>query len=340
MTWFETLTGLREESPDHVRKQLTVEGDRLRSSVNGSEWRCGKLATPHLSELRERARRILPTGRRTAIREIVADVQDLHCDVSNTGAMFQVASQFNLLEMTSPSVAPEDGVGIYERDFTQGPACAIAAGAGTIYRNYFASVNGQVGQTEGNQVDCLGDVGCRLGNTDQRFWKMQNGYALPSHSGLEAISSSLSQMNEAERDHIRSSLRIGLHSNTQVTLTEAVHVVSQAYCSAMPVSYTRLSSTLWARFAILILEAAYEATICAAIENAASTGNNRLYLTLLGGGAFGNELQWILDSIFRAIDLYSDCGLDVAIVSYGRSNRAVKQIVDKLDSLIRERMTS
>ncbi len=43
-------------------------------------------------------------------------------------------------------------------------------------------------------------------------------------------------------------------------------------------------------FARLILwEVAYEATICTAILNAMSHGRNRLFLTLLGGGAFGNE---------------------------------------------------
>ena len=60
----------------------------------------------------------------------------------NAGALFQVASQLNLLEMTGPEVTPEDGVTIYQDDRTQGPACAIAAGAATIYRNYFAPVGG------------------------------------------------------------------------------------------------------------------------------------------------------------------------------------------------------
>ncbi|MCK5683507.1 hypothetical protein KAJ27_05280 [bacterium] len=54
--------------------------------------------------------------------------------------MFQVASQFNLLEMVSPGVTPEEGVGRYEHDHTQGPACAIACGVGTIYRNYFEAI--------------------------------------------------------------------------------------------------------------------------------------------------------------------------------------------------------
>ena len=39
-------------------------------------------------------------------------------------------------------MTPEHGVTRYQHDRTQGPACAIAAGAATIYRNYFAPVGG------------------------------------------------------------------------------------------------------------------------------------------------------------------------------------------------------
>ncbi len=62
------------------------------------------------------------------VRELIADVQQLHIKKTNAGSLFQVASQFNLLEMVSPNVTPEQGVGRYENDRTQGPACAIAAG--------------------------------------------------------------------------------------------------------------------------------------------------------------------------------------------------------------------
>ncbi|MCR4308006.1 MAG: hypothetical protein NUV80_05580 [Candidatus Berkelbacteria bacterium] len=334
MTWFEKLTGCREESPEHVREHLTVDGDRLRSIANGHEWRCGTLETPSLSELRQRARLAAPTRAATSVRELVADVKVLHCDTVNSGAMFQVASQFNLLEMISPQVAPEDGIGRYETDLTQGPACAVAAGAGTIYRNYFVPVNGAIGQTERNQIDCLADIGSRLGNSGHDLWRMVNGYAVPSSRGLQCINEQLKKLDEPALDEIRGLLRIGVQRDTQVTLNDSTHAVTQSYCSAMPVSYTEYSPDAWAPLAILILEAAYEATICAAIENTSCTGNNRLYLTLLGGGAFGNKLDWILSAIYRAISLYRDCGLDVAIVSYGRSNPAVQQLVQKLSSLI------
>jgi len=331
VTWFETLTGCREESPDYVRENLSVEGNVLRSAANCRDWCCGDLETPTLAELRERVKNISRISVTTEVREVVADIQQLHCDTSNTGAMFQVASQFNLLEMTSPNVTPEAGVGIYEQDFTQGPACAIAAGAGTIYRNYFAPVNGHIGQTAENQIDCLSDMGKRLGNSNQRLWEMKNGYALPSQIGLETVNRQLEDLDKTELDELRGLLRIGIHSGTQVTMGDSSHVVSQAYCSAMPVSYSPHSSELWAAFAKIVLEAAYEATICAAIENAQRTGNNDLYLTLLGGGAFGNALNWITDSIRRAVCQYNDCGLSIAIVSYGTSKPAIEQLTHTLN---------
>src|SRR6185503_8384934 len=264
---------------------------------------------------------------RISVREVVANVQQLHRNESNAGSLFQVASQFNLLEMVSPDVTPEQGVGIYENDHTQGPACAIAAGAGTIYRNYFAPVNGQIGQSESNQLDCLADIGRELGNSDSRLWQMRNGYALATQTGLIEISNRLRDSNENELDELRKLLRIGVQWNTQVTLKDANHRVSQAYCSALPVSYSEHSSDLWKEFASLVLEASYEATICTAILNWLSTGNNRVYLTLLGGGAFGNETSWITDSIKRALTLYEDWNIEVAIVSYGESKPYVRQIV-------------
>jgi hypothetical protein len=329
MMWFETLTGFPEESPQQVRENITVEWKALKSHRNGKVLVCGQLETPTLAELRERVHASGHKGGKISVREVVANVQHLHTTASNAGSLFQVASQFNLLEMVSPSVTPEHGVGIYEHDHTQGPACAIAAGAGTIYRNYFAIVNGQTGQSASNQIDCLADIGAALGNSANRLWEMRNGYALASQSGLAEIAHRLHASNESELDGLRQLLRIGIQWNTQVTLHDSKHTVSQAYCSALPVAYSHHASHLWAAFARLVLDAAYEATICTAILNAISNGNNRLFLTLLGGGAFGNEIDWILGGIQRALNLYKHVDLDVAIVSYGSSNHYVQQLVNQ-----------
>jgi hypothetical protein len=330
MTWFESLTGFREETPDQVRNMLIVEGNRLTSKANGRAYVYGQLKTPSLAELRT-----LNTGRLNApqsihIQEKVGNVQDFHIDPTNEGAFFQAASQFNLLEMVNPSITPEAGIGIYEHDHTQGPACAIAAGAGTIYRNYLVKINGQPGQSAGRQIDCLADVGQLLDNQNERLWKMQNGYALPSERGLAEVDQKIAAMEEAQKDLLRQQLRIGLQWNTQVTLHNCRHLVTQAYCSALPVAYSGLPGILWERFARLILEASYEATFHAALLNYRNTQNPNVFLTLLGGGVFGNKEEWIFSAIQRALNIFRQTPLKIHLVSYRQSNPAVQQMIKKV----------
>jgi hypothetical protein len=328
--WFETLVGFREISPADVRKKISIENGTMVSAVNHRRMSYGKLTTPSLSELRLAAEQALRSrAGRLQVSEVVADVQDLHVDPANAGALFQVASQFNLLEMVAPSYVPEDGVGIYENDFTQGPACAIACGAGTIFRNYFAPVEGETGQSFDRQIDCLRDVGVVLGNENDHLWEMKNGYALATAAGLVSITQHLNSISEDERDEIRSALRIGLQVDTEVTIGNSRHSVAQAYCSAMPVAYSQHSSKLWAGIAGLILEAAYEATLCAGVINATTTGNHQVFLTLLGGGAFGNDDDWILGGVARALDLFRDTDLSVSVVSFGRSNSHVASLANR-----------
>lgn len=335
MTWFDSITGIGEESPAQVRQTLSVEDDCI-VCPNGNRIAFGRLETPKLAELRASvARTDVPSGRST-IREVVGDVRQLHQDADNANALFQVASQFNLLEMASPSVTPERGVGIYEHDHTQGPACAIACGAGTIYRNYFARVAdaaGQcsIGQSAGQQIDCSADLGMSLANPDRigELWSMENGYLFPTDKGLDQITTRLQLASKSELDELRGELRIGLQWNADVTLPDSEHRVSQAYCSGLPVAYGRQPTDAWTDFAKLVLDAAYEATICAGILNASQTGVNTVFLTLLGGGVFGNRDEWIIAAIEQAVAKYCDHNLDVAIVSYGNSKPIVEELASR-----------
>jgi len=325
--WFETLTGFREESIEQVHNNISIDGTTLISHVNGKKFICGVLEIPSLMELRRRVAAQRLRDGRISVREVIADVQQLHTDKSNAGALFQVASQFNLLEMPSSDVTPENGVSHYEYDLTQGPACAIAAGAGIVYRNYFVNVNGEIGQSADNQIDCLADIGQALGNTNHRLWVMKNGYALASEQGLFEINSKIAVLSESERDDLKRLLRIGIQWDTEVTLNNCKHTVTQAYCSALPIGYSQHSSELWAEFAQLILEASYEATICAGILNSIKSGNNSIYLTLVGGGVFGNDNNWIINAIAQALHAYKHIDLDVAIVSYGASKDCVQELL-------------
>jgi hypothetical protein len=329
MNWFTKLTGIQRETPQAVYEQLYLSEDKqwIHSRANKKAYFCGPFLMPSLSELKNHVANFSKEHGNITVSEVVGDVKEIHCHPESEGALFQVASQFNVLEMTSPDVSPEDGVSRYEYDHTQGPACAIAAGAGTIYRNYFVNVNGLTGQTIQNQLNGAGDLDTVLGNQNNQLWSMENGYLMPTQKGLSEIAKKL----EDQPDLFQKAsdlLKVGFHPKTQVTVENCTHTVAQVYCSALPVSYNDMPQTVWEPFARLILEAAYEATLCAGIINTRITGNNTVYLTLLGGGAFGNQTQWITDAVNKGLEKYQKYDLKIVFISYGRSDLRLNQILN------------
>jgi hypothetical protein len=242
MDWFEKLTGFRELAYEETRARLEVEDARLRSRINGASYGIGELELVSLQALREQAKSAGGLPGRLKASVVTDDVRRMHRSPENAGALFQVASQFNLLEMVSPDVTREHGVTRYQDDPTQGPACAIAAGAATIYRNYFAPVGGNPGQTAKRQFDGLADLGAALSSSLKmpagELWRMQNGYAMATQSGLDAIEGYLRTLATPEIDDLRGKLRIGLHRDVEVTDVAETDrpLVSQAFCSALPVA--------------------------------------------------------------------------------------------------------
>ncbi len=336
MDWFERITGFREDGYDTTRARLSVVDGRLHSQQSARTFAVGQLDTPSLAELRLRAAGLVGGRGPTRVSCVQGDVRRMHRDRANAGALFQVASQFNLLEMVSYSVSPEHGVTRYERDATQGPACAMAAGAGTIYRNYFAPVEGQSGQREDRQIDCLSDIGTALGNVQGQLWQMRNGYCLMTDEGLARVDERLSSMDPGQLDDLRARLRIGVHWDVEVTDEGVEHRVSQAFCSALPVSYNRIQRPdHWARFATLVLEASYEATLLSATLNMRANGSPLVYLTRVGGGAFGNDARWIAAAIRRALTCTKDAGLDVRIVSFSTPTQDMLDIAEEWSSVAR-----
>lgn len=327
--WFRALTGFEERSPVQVRENLILEGTVLTSKVNGAQYDCGTLEIRSLKELRMGNNgSTLPAN---TVTEVVADVQHLHLQAENESALFQVASQFNLLEMPRPEVTPESGVSGYQYDRTQGPACAIACGAGTIFRNYFAEVDGQTGQTSDRQINCLADIGDYLNNSVHRYWNMKNGYVLMDQDGLKRLTSILTELDPEAYDHLKSLLQVGIQRETQVTIADRMQKVTQVYCSALPVAYCDPSPEQWEPFARMILEAAYESTLLQAIENRDRTGQDKVFLTLLGGGAFGNKPAWITDAIVQALQKFRYSDLEIHLVSYGASDPNVRRILEQLE---------
>ncbi len=333
--WFAKLVGFDEDGYEATRRRLLIEGEELVSTANGERYGIGTLSVPTLAELRSRVE--LPERGRSTVGHVIGDARALHSEPEFEGALFQVASQFNLLEMTGPSVTPDDGVTRYAGDPTQGPACAMAAGAATIYRNYFAPVDGEPGQTRERQLDALGPLGAALASQLDRpvseLWSMRNGYALCTERGLDAIATLLADCTDDRRDELRGQLAIGVHRDVEVTDVRARprRLVSQAFCSALPVAYGEGRRSHWESFARLVLEASYEATLLTAAEHAAAGASNSVLLTRVGGGVFGNADEWIDDAIVRALGIVEQAGLDVRLVSRGQVHPSSRAIAERFN---------
>mmetsp|Transcript_46574 Transcript_46574/g.76975 ORF Transcript_46574/g.76975 Transcript_46574/m.76975 type:complete len:351 (-) Transcript_46574:182-1234(-) len=319
--WFRELFGF-DEGGSYSKNQamFCMEGHTLicQTSPYPRQY-VGPWEMPSLKDLRSMCASANVDGDLGGLRFTnLADpvgVVSLIMNPDNAGAVFQAASQFNALEMVGPGVTPRQGIAIYATDPTQGPKCALACPAGTVFRNYLV---GGVGQGH-VQIDCLADVSNVVGNKDGRYWNMQNGYALPSTpTSMAALSARLAE-EPGLAEAAEAALRVGVHWDTQVKPPHD-HRVVQVYASAVPVAYAKSTKSAdWEAFARLVLRGAYEATLAVArCKSNANEGQRiKIFLTALGGGSFGNRSAWITDAITNALEIHRDAPLDVVLVHYG-----------------------
>ena len=105
MDWFKRLTGFVESTGpaghEITRQKLELDGQRLRSRVNGRSYGIGQLERVSLATLRHRASLAPMRGRRNSFNIVPGNVRQLHAAPRYCGALFPVASQFNLLEATA-----------------------------------------------------------------------------------------------------------------------------------------------------------------------------------------------------------------------------------------------
>jgi hypothetical protein len=337
-TWFERLFGAPEVVTGDFRGyratqalfKLDERAGLLQSVVNGATFVCGHFTTPTLGELRQSALKLIGTdvGRVEVIHTAVMDILEEHA--RHPGALFQAASQLNCLEMPSRSVTPEAGITAYEHDRTQGPACSLACAAGTVVRNYFVDVSalasphrflpqGPLGQTSERQINTLDCIEDMVDNASKAFWTVRNGYfCATSTSKLRELAPLL----EAQRDILMDCLKVGLQSGVGVTFARGPFVyeppaapvsVSQVYCSAVPMPFEVEAAAALVPVARFLLDGTYEATLWAAVQNAARTGCKDVFLTKVGGGVWGNDPDWIAAAIGRAVARVSAAGASLRV---------------------------
>ncbi len=329
MDWFEHLFGFVESDWQTTQSRFSLEQTTLTSSANGRRFETGAFSTPSVAQLREQAGP--RTGQARVRHDVIGDVLELHAAPQNRDALFQVASQLNCLEFADPRETPEDGVTPYADDPTQGPACSLAAAAATVYRNYFVPIAAAQGQRADRQLNNIADALALLG-APQEHVTVRNGYAFSDATRLAATAAALeSRGREAFIDRVR----IGVQTGAQVTFgaryvePKAPTFVSQAFCSALSCGYDRTPREAWAPIATAVLDAAYEATLLAAVAGVVNgTGSGVVWLTFLGGGAFGNDPAWIAAAISRALHRAGDSRLDVRIAHYRTIDTTMRDHID------------
>eukprot|EP01062_Namystynia_karyoxenos_P002214 TRINITY_DN10784_c0_g1_i1.p1 TRINITY_DN10784_c0_g1~~TRINITY_DN10784_c0_g1_i1.p1 ORF type:complete len:405 (+),score=123.40 TRINITY_DN10784_c0_g1_i1:97-1311(+) len=356
LDWFDHLAGFSEFADGEldlstVHSSLELCSGVLRSAAHDRAYEAGQFEVARCGELRERVLRMLARPgsavRRGAVTLLhkAGDAMAEHADPANSGACFQVASQANCLESASRWHGPASGLTPIIGDFTQGPACALACGAGTISRRYLIDMpSGAQGQSVEDQLNLFGPLEHELGNDAEKFFTVHNGYATAAGETPEQQAESLRRMRAAVQaggadlaQRLRDSVCVGIQRRSEVVFagraefglipyTGEKQLVTQVLCSA--VSFQDIPADhreLWGCVAREVLAGGYEATLWAA----AAEGIDRVQLTLVGGGAFANKREWIVDAISRACAALSEAGvqMQVTLLHYRAVDPAVRDAV-------------
>jgi hypothetical protein len=340
-SWFREAFGFVEKEFVETQRMFELEddGQTLLSKSNGRHFHVGPFEFPTLASLHERLESLGKPSPEVDgglnFSNVSGDVASFHRDPKNAGSIFQVASQFNCLEMVGPGVRAEDGITRYHMDKTQGPTCAMTCPAGTVFRNYFVGGKGQ----KDHPLDTLDEFGDVVENAISHYWKMSNGYALPTTAEKIGILSEKLKSDPALAQSAKSALKVGVHWDTEVHLrssSEAApgHRVCQVFSAAVPISYSHAKPKQWEGLARAILDATYESTFAAgAIMAMKEKRRVKVFLTSIGGGVFGNPTSWIMKSIEASLVKFSDYQLDVHLINYGSivdSHRELERFFEKM----------
>lgn len=339
--WFAHLFGFKE-STDAVYSNIEVREDdngmvTLVSKANNREFLAGEFRVRSISSfqgLPEVGGGKLHIIHGRGFRNCSRLVNILECQAlpEFDGATFLAASNFNALEFVSGSQTAADGITNYIYDRTQGPYCALAAGASILYRNYFVKhETGEVGQLR-KQINLL--------------HKSPLGSYL--HNGYPSISSGDSKKLAKHDWKDLDQFCVGCHSNCELTTYQTQsrafadapkgRIVHHVYAAALSYTYYVDKNEVTLKIGQALLEAQYKAHILASWENSLKypgrAGSKRSVLTLLGGGVFGNSHEMICGAIAACKDLIVKSGLEVYVTCFG--DDSFREVYPLLKSVMEE----
>jgi len=342
--WFEYITGMTEVSLRNLAaepkpgvefpiKPSADGGLEIVNSKTNQVFKAGKFELALIGDLKKSLAGgekkapckfvVFSRENRTPIKFVdVAYIQGLP---ENKKAMFQVASNFNAVEAPSESRGPhvrtftED----YINDRTQGPAASISAGAAAIARVHAAFYSDKTPlkewqQTKDNQIKFLGHENIAP------YFPVINGYIVLSDTAKPW------PKEAEERAALLDVAGVGLHADCQVIFggtnssshfltVNQPHYIDQVFCAAMNCGqgmsgYNNLRKPDSQDKRDFILKVAYDGTYLCAVRRQ----TEKLHLTLIGGGVFGNPLPAICSAIYSAHMQYTTdpaCKLQEVVLS-------------------------
>jgi hypothetical protein len=328
--WFSIAFGIREQEYDLTKKLFTFFKSNVPDrngyyhdtliTPNGNRYKVGRFSTPTLSEMRKLAVEKKIEGSAgfedlTTVKPMdnpIIEIEDyitrdiLEKHITFPYSTIQAASQLNALEFIGPSRTPRSGITGYSDDPTQGPACALACAAGTFVRNYYY-------QSSESQINYLDEFEKQIKNNEKQYFTVTNGYIFINGNNTQEAKQKLKELNDYliglskdEYNKLKNLIKTGLHQNVEIIFKNRFELVeqkgikvNQVYASALSIGYNFgiEHDQNWEKFATLVLEAQYEATLLAAIKS----HHHDVILTFLGGGAFQNRSEWIFNAIVTAI---------------------------------------
>lgn len=260
------------------------------------QWCAGRFETPSIQELKSRLKPPEPTARLSLKllldpqgKEVATDIGYLQA-TDDGHNLFQVASQFNCLEAPSAHITPVQN---YLYDPTQGPRASISAFPGTFLRHYQApGPHGRFVQSPQSEINLLKDAIGPHGRVKHGYLQREN------IADLAAVAQHL-------EDHFEQ-IRVGLHAQVSVVYgynwggpVLGNSTISQVFSSTYALAYSAGPSSPHDRaICRSLLRGAYLGSLLGAVV----LGKQRIVLTLIGGGVFGNPLDQIWQAILWACD--------------------------------------
>jgi|GEM_PF-3810894 len=264
------------------------------------------------------------------------DVSYLQAQKENRDALFVAASNFNCVELLSAKDDVEKKrITDYFYDSTQGPAEALPGLLATIVRHFFINKEKFPGDSSKWGQRASGDQQVNL--LEGLGIKTKNGYILDNIGNILEITKKLEKGDE----ELKNKFKIGYHGNVQITadkvdfckrtasfMYDKNQKVNQAYVAAVSLTDHDIKAILnkggqegyyekkfgyckgvLTDFAKQITKLNYESIF----KTAAAKGIHKVYLPLLGCGAFKNDYHWVIGAINENKKFIEDNGLEVIL---------------------------